>query len=796
MNVTVKTFSIFILTLTILSCIVLPLHAQIKPDSLTLPVDSLQVKPVVQDSLFYAADSVFYDYDKDLIELKSRASIDYGTSKITADSMSINLKKNTAIATGHTVMQDADQYLAGNGIFYDVDSKTGLVVQGAARFDKGYYYGKELRKVGDDVFDVDHGSFTTCDADVPDYVIYSDRMRFFRNNKIVGKPVIFYVNHIPVFGLPFAAFSVKRGRHAGFLIPEPGYSTYEGKYLKNIAFYYPYSDYADATASFDYMELRGWNAEFFGQYIKKYFYTGNFRATIKSQSTQAAQQNYQWQIATNHHQELGNRSTLDANINLVSGKSVFSYDINTTQFLTQTVYSTVSYRKPFLGSNISITSSYSDDLINKIRTISLPTMSYTLPYKPLYELFRKSSDKASESNTWWSHISYNYNVHAVHYGLITSEHPALADIFYHNSSDSLAVHYAGIEHNAGANYDYKLLGWLNLAEGVNYTEAWFDRDRENNKPARGYAWNASSSAFFSMYGIRTFNKFYISAVRHIITPRVTFGYSPDQFRNDKFFSFESISLPSSGESKSLSFSLQQKWQLRLAPTTKRKELKLNDFILWDASASANTEATKKKLSSISHRVTIKPGDFTAGNFKLSYSQTWSATEDPYTLRWNDWRLSNWFASHSITLSGKSNYIDYFPRTKNPLFSNIQFPDTTSAKEEVQSIKDYEKITKPENWSLTIGQDMSGLHSPFKPRSNNIRVSSNFKLTENWSMTYSNYLDVKSERMVSQSIQLIRQLHCWRLEMNYTRSNKSWDYRLILYAIQLPDALRLQTSDRN
>ncbi len=814
MNVIEKNILIIIVTMAILSCIALPIHAQnkpnqstlpydslkIQPDSLSIPVDSLKIKAAVEDSLFYAADSVSYNYDQELIQLQSNTSIDYGNSKITADSMSINLKKNTAFASGHTIMQDTDQYLAGSSVFYDVDSKTGLIFQGAARFDKGYYYGKELRKVGDDVYDVDQGRFTTCDAEAPDYYIYSNKMRFFRDNKIVGKPVIFYVNHIPVFGLPYAAFSIKRGRHAGFLIPEPGYSTYEGKYLKNIAFFYPYAEFADATASFDYLELRGWNASFSGQYIKRYLFQGNFMATVKNQQTDFGQTNYQWQITTNHHQELGNRSTLDANVNLVSGKSILNYDINSSEFLTQTVYSTVSYRKPFLGSNISVTSSYSDDVINDIRSISLPTMSYTLPYKPLYELFQKSTDIANESDTWWSHFSYNYNVHAVHYGYITAKKPTFADIFYHNSTDSLgnpiSIHHAGIEHNTGANYDYKLLGWLNLAQGISYSEAWFDRDMKNDKPARGYAWNTSSSAFFSMYGIRVFSKSYVSAVRHIITPRISFSYSPNQERNDRFYSFESISLPTGQKSRSMGFALEQKWQLRLAPNDKRKELKLNDFILWNANASYNTDAMNKKLSNISHRVSMKPGDLEIGDFKFTYSQTWSVTENPYTLQWNNWRLSNWYASHSVTLSGKSNYVNYFPKLKNPLFAGIQFPDTTAAKKEVQSIKEYEKISNPESWSLTMGQDVSGPHSPFDPRSNNIRISGNCKLTQNWSMTYSNYLDVKSERMVSQSIQLIRQLHCWRLEMNYTRSNKSWDYRLILYAIQLPDALRLQTSDRN
>ncbi|MCB5259265.1 MAG: LPS-assembly protein LptD, partial [Candidatus Cloacimonetes bacterium] len=83
---------------------------------------------------------------------------------------------------------------------------------------------------------------------------------------------------------------------------------------------------------------------------------------------------------------------------------------------------------------------------------------------------------------------------------------------------------------------------------------------------------------------------------------------------------------------------------------------------------------------------------------------------------------------------------------------------------------------------------------FKSSGQNLRLSAGFNLTKNYSLTYSNYYDIKNKELISQSIKIIRDLHCWKLDISFTKRNEYWDYRIIFFNTKFPDALRFQTRD--
>ncbi len=49
----------------------------------------------------------------------------------------------------------------------DFEKEEGLIIDGRSKFEKGYYYGNEIRKTDDKTFDIDFGRFTTCDSKNP-----------------------------------------------------------------------------------------------------------------------------------------------------------------------------------------------------------------------------------------------------------------------------------------------------------------------------------------------------------------------------------------------------------------------------------------------------------------------------------------------------------------------------------------------------------------------------------------------------------------------------------------------------
>ncbi len=755
--------------------------------------DTLGTAAAKLDSLFYAADSVAYHYDTEQIYLYGNTSVQYQTSTISADSLRIDLKKDRAFSSGRTVMQDNDQVLIGSEVRYDVNSQTGVLQDAASRLDKGFYYGREVRKIGDGIYDIDDGRFTTCDDQEPDFWFQSRRMRLYQGDKIVGKPVVAYVNHMPIFYFPYITFSIKRGRQLGLLIPEPGYNTVDGRYIRNIAFYYPWKDYADATIALDLMEKTGWKVNLETRYAKRYLLNGNFDTSLQKNISGYAT-NVDYSIRGSHHQELGEKSTFDANIDYISNKRIWESSTDIDESLAQRITSTLSYRRPLLSSYLNAGATYSEDLINNTVNVSLPSATFSLPTRPVHEIFTRKSG-LEVRNKWWTNFNYSYNVRLDHTGYLRAKSRDWSDYLWDNTLDSTGVsylneHHLGLKHNLGLNYSYKAFGWLNLTQAFSYGEAWMDRDRNDDKWVRGNEYSASSSANFTVYGIRNLPEFYVSSVLHIITPSVSFGYSPDFSGNDRFYYFGGIGLNQSERSRNISLGLDQKWQIKLKATDKAKERKLTDVFGWSARTGLNLEKKERQFNNLTHSFYFRPAAYETGRLKLNYSSSYNLSQDPYQLHWLNWKPGSQYFSHSLQVSGSASYKDYFPRRKSDLFSAyVPVEDSVGGQPIPASA-----TALSADWSLSLSQDLSTDRNILHPRNNNLRLSAACKLTSNWELSYSSYYNVKDSKLISQSINVSRLLHCWKLDISFTRRTNFWDYRIVLFNLSLPDALKFQTRD--
>lgn len=785
----------------VLSCLVLlsqtasPVLALLS-DSLS-SADSLLVKT---DSLFYSADSIYYHQATEEIFLYGNTSVTYQNSSIAADSLHLDLNSERAYSHGPTVMQDADQILLGTGVSYDIESQEGILKDGRSKLDKGFYFGAEVRKVGADTYDVDNGSFTTCDDVDPCFWFSSSKMRIYRSDKIVGKPVIAYVNKFPVFYFPFVTIPLRRGRHSGFLIPEPGYNTVDGKYVKDIAWYYPYKDYADVVLALDLKEKTGWKLNLETDYTKRYFFSGSFNASYNHSVADELETN-DWSVQALHHQELGNKATLDANIDFITNKRIWESSGDIDESLAQRVSSSVSYRQPLLSSYLNVGATYTQDLINDRVYLSLPSASFSIPTRPVYELFYKT-DRAVDN--WWSNLAWNYSVRLDHTGLVNDPDPSLQDLLWANRIDPddstlvLAEHHAGINHRLGLSYNWKALGWLNLRQGVDYNENWFDRDKNGKEFVRAADYNAYFNSSFNLYGLKNYNG-YIRSVRHIMTPSAGISLSPDFTDNDIYYSFGGIGVSSAEKNANLSLGLDHKWQLKYGKGDIKQAKKINDIFALSSRVNANLFKDDKKFGVIGHSLAFRPGAITIGDLKLnqhgfslkglklSYSATYTMNQDPYKVSLLDPFLRNHRLFQTVTLGGTAPYTTYFPRIKNDLFSAYLDPDSlVTVPEQLENAAD--------SWSLSLTHDFFGPKLPWEPTVHNLRLSAAFKLSQNWGIAYNNYYNIESKELISQSFRLTRDLHCWKLDISYNRRADYWDYRVVLFNTALPDALRFQTRD--
>ncbi|MCD4650850.1 MAG: hypothetical protein K8S56_03580 [Candidatus Cloacimonetes bacterium] len=792
-------FLMAILLLSLLTAQDTPIETRV--DSLLVPADSTLIDSVFAetdstkvDSLFYAADSIYYFVLKDLMQLSDNASMRYGSANLKADSISIDLENDTASSHGQAWLEDGSYLIIGDDIYFSFDTHEGLVTNGATRFDKGFYYGKEVRKVGKNTYDIDKGYFTTCESAQPDFYIYSQRMRLYKNDKIVARPIVFLVNHFPIFFLPYGTISIKRGRHSGLLIPTPGWNKVDGKFIRNLAYFQIFSEYADATASFDYMERTGWESRFETLYKKRYEFDGRLYARLQKRTVSIKSTEYEWLLQQRHHHNIGYKQTFDMNLEFRT-KKIWETDVDEDKRLNESISSGMVWKRPLFSRSLHVSGDYNQDLLNDTRDITLPSVSFSLLSKPVYELFVSEEDAEADNENWYKDLSFSYSFKAAHNGSINDPDPTAAEIFWKTKKDStgyyIIQHNAGIKHVMRLTYSYKVFGWLNLVQSISGNEVWFDRDKNNNKWVRAADYRTSSSSSFTMYGLRKFDNFYLSAVRHLFTPGVSFSYHPDFSENADYYSFSGISVNSGKKIRSLRFSLENKWQIKIAGKDDKADKKINDFFTTSSGFSFNYEDKGKRFSTISHSLSFRPAKYTNPWFGLNYSNSASMTQDAYNFDITNWRLSTRFG-----VNGDAVYTDYFPLPPNRFETNKFYiedeeEDVESPIATIEQLEEMESDT--ESWSLTSTHAITK-DELTNDTTSNLRNSATLQVTKNWKVTYSNYLDLEEGEIRSHTLSILRNLQCWDIRFSWNKSNDFWDYRFTIENIKLPQSLKYTTSD--
>ena len=76
-------------------------------------------------------------------------------------------------------------------------------------------------------------------------------MKIYLDDKMVARPVVFKIGHIPVMMLPFYMGSLNDERHSG-LLPDVrfGFADDRGRFIRNLGYYWAVNGYADITTSF------------------------------------------------------------------------------------------------------------------------------------------------------------------------------------------------------------------------------------------------------------------------------------------------------------------------------------------------------------------------------------------------------------------------------------------------------------------------------------------------------------------------------------------------------------------
>ncbi len=171
-----------------------------------------------------------------------------GRSRLMADRVEIDRTTGEAIAEGRVVFYDGEDQLTGQRIEYNVRTGTGVVYQADARAEPNYRItGEEMERLGESVYRVRKGVFTTCEDDPPSWSFHFGRATADLNDYLYGTGASFWVKNIPLIPFfPFFAAAIRRERQTGFLFPKFGHSSSKGFYAET-PFFWVIDDSKDAT---------------------------------------------------------------------------------------------------------------------------------------------------------------------------------------------------------------------------------------------------------------------------------------------------------------------------------------------------------------------------------------------------------------------------------------------------------------------------------------------------------------------------------------------------------------------
>jgi LPS-assembly protein len=181
-----------------------------------------------------------------------------GATRLTADRVEINRQTGDAVAQGRAIFYDGDDRLAGDRIDYNINTGTGVVYQGQARVAPYYRIGGErMERLGESVYRVRTGVFTTCEDDPPTWSFRFGAADADLQELIYGTNGSFWIKNVPIVPfVPIFAAAVRRERQTGFLFPRFGNTTRRGFFFEQ-PFFWAISDSQDLTLTPVIYQKRG-----------------------------------------------------------------------------------------------------------------------------------------------------------------------------------------------------------------------------------------------------------------------------------------------------------------------------------------------------------------------------------------------------------------------------------------------------------------------------------------------------------------------------------------------------------
>ena len=832
---------------------------------------------------YSAEDSLVYDAESGTAYLYGNSKVDYENMKLTSDKVHMNLDKSTVRATG-TIDSTAEGGIKGKPVFtmgkdeyksdtmaFNFKSKKGLIKGIYTEQQDGFLSGEVGKRDSTGSIYLQHGRYTTCDKPHPDFYIALSRAKVRPGKDVVFGPAYLVVADVPLpLAIPYGFFPFSKKYSSGFIMPSYGDESDRGFYLRDGGYYFAISDKWDLKLLGEIYTKGSWGVSAASNYRKRYRYSGSFLFSYQDSKTGdkglpdfAEQESFK--IQWNHRQDpkANPYSSLAASVNFATS----NYERNNLnsmynpQTLTQTTRtSSVSWSTGFssIGLSLSATTNLAQDMRTSSIQITLPDLNISL--SRFYPFKRKH---LVGKERWYEKISMSYT------GQLANSISTKEDKLLH--SNLIKDWKNAFQHTIPVQANFTLFNYINVTPSFNFTDRMYSK-----KVTRGwdntlqkevvrdttygfhnvYNWSMNVGASTKLYGFWVPNRKLfgdkIQAIRHVITPQVSFSYSPnfgarrygyydsyqytDASGNVKLVEYspyqdELYSVPGKYKTEMISWDVSNNIEMKIKSdkdTTGYKKISIIDEL--GASMSYNAAADYHRWSDLSMRLRLKwwkNYTFSMNAQFATYAYELDANGKPYVGNHTEWgygrlpRFQGMSQNFSFTLNPEK-LKKWFGRKDDKDDDKVSVdsdgPDTNiesnmdddlekgkyAAKKKRGNIAEtdddgYMSFNMP--WSLTIGygitmrENTAGrfntktMRYPYK-FTQTLNFSGNIRISDGWNINFSSGYDFENHAMSMTTASLSRDLHCFNMSASVVLAPyTSYNFTFRCNAATLTDALK-------
>ncbi|CAI8369716.1 MAG: LPS-assembly protein LptD [Owenweeksia sp. TMED14] len=737
--------------------------------------------------------------------------IDWDKHMLTA----YGLKGKDEKITGKPRIVQGDRQFGADTLRYNYRTKKGWIYKGNTTESKGFLHGEKIKMLTDSSYFLGKASFTSCNHENPHFAIVTNKARLDIGEQIVTGPAFLQILNIPTpLFLPFAFFPIMEKRSSGYIIPKFSDKREWGLGLMGGGYYWAFNDHYDLRLTGDIYSRGSWGINASGNYKFRYRYSGNLgvqinRTTFGDPNNQNSNQfmdSRDFRISWSHSQDRKAHPTqqFNARVELATGSFFRNTTTNPTDFQKNDMSSSISYSKRWRGSPFNLTAAARHRQNNQNGTIILSLPEVNLGMSRIQPFSRRNPIGAIR---WYEKIGLSYSMAAKNetQGLLSEL--STPGIFFEPARLR-----AGVNHRANMGTNLKLLRFITLNPNATYQERWYPYSlyREYDTISKSVVTDTlngfyaardfmlSAGASTTIYGIFSFKKGPLKAIRHVMYPSLSWRYAPD-FTQSPWDSWqENVQIDSTGKTQNfskfqgfiygapglgnkggLNFRLRNtfdgKWSVFSDSGKIKKFNILEDFTL---ESNYNPLLLSNPLSPVSVRASTS---FLKSKIRLSYqgSFDWYSidsvgvrTED---LAWLKDQGPLRPALHQLSLDlrfrgGSASGRPVIPINEFGLEQDL-YPD-------YYGHMDYMQWAAP--WTFNVGYSLrqsnkSGTTDMKTIQS--LRFDGSWEPTANWRLGISSGYDIQENAFTYTTVDVLRQLHCWEMRIRWVPFGYARSYNI-------------------